>query len=132
MFLDFTFYNRIIQCGAIIRPGQKEEVSRSSVTYMVAETTNQILVERQAYIPMAKQKLLYLRREANITSQKLASVAGVPLHMEYLMEIGGLVDSQTAKQVLEAFSNLVGKTYTLENVEVNLRPLEQSSTIRKV
>lgn len=81
---------------------------------------------------MVKQKLLYLRREANITSQELASAAGVPLYIEYLMEIGGRVDSQTAKQVLEAFSNLVGKTYTLENVEVNVRPLGQSSTIRSI
>lgn len=64
--------------------------------------------------------LQHLRRKTNLTSRQVADEAGVPLRVEYLMEIGGIVTPEDAKKVLAAFSRLTGKQYSLQNVQVHL------------
>lgn len=61
-----------------------------------------------------------LRRKTALTSRQIAEAAQVPLRTEYLMEIGGRVEPQDAERVLEAFSQLTGGTYSLNNVQINL------------
>ena len=67
------------------------------------------------------QTLMQVRRENNLTSRQLADAAGIPLRVEYLAEIGGLVEEMEAGLLLEAVSNLTGKQYTLKNVQVNIK-----------
>ncbi len=55
--------------------------------------------------------------QQGLTSQALAQAAGVPLRIEYLMEIGAWVSRQEAEKVLVALSQIAGHKYTLENVE---------------
>jgi hypothetical protein len=54
--------------------------------------------------------LLALRRKTPWTSRDVTEAAGMPLPIEYVMEIGGMV----------AFSRLTGQEYWLHNVSVNL------------
>ncbi len=61
-----------------------------------------------------------VRRKTAQTSRQLAEAAGVPLRIEYLMEIGGSVEQKDAERILEALSRLTGETYSLNNVQVNL------------
>ena len=61
-----------------------------------------------------------LRRKTPLTSREVAEAAGVPLRIEYVMEIGGVVTKEDAENVLAAFSRLTGRPYSLENVQVNL------------
>src|SRR6266516_2555509 len=49
-----------------------------------------------------------------------AEAAGVPLRIEYVIEIGGIVTQGEAEQVLTAFSRLTGQEYSLQNVQVHL------------
>jgi len=67
------------------------------------------------------QTLMQARRDNNLTSRQLADVAGVPLRVEYVAEIGGLVEEMEAEQLLEALSHLAGKHYTLKDVQVNIK-----------
>ncbi len=64
--------------------------------------------------------LLALRRKTPWTSREVAEAAGVPLRIEYVMEIGGMVTTEDAEKVLAAFSQLTGQEYSLHNVSVNL------------
>jgi hypothetical protein len=61
-----------------------------------------------------------LRRKAALTSRQLAEAAGIPLRVEYLMEIGGRVSQDDAEQILAALSRLTGREYSLNNVQVSL------------
>jgi len=65
--------------------------------------------------------LMQVRREHDLTSRQLADAAGIPLRVEYVAEIGGLVEEMEAGLLLEAVSNLTGKQYTLKNVQVNIK-----------
>src|SRR5713226_4530382 len=55
------------------------------------------------------QTLMQVRRENNLTSRQLADAAGIPLRVEYLAEIGGLVEEMEAGLLLEAISKLTSK-----------------------
>ena len=61
-----------------------------------------------------------LRRKHALTSRQLAEAVGVPLRVEYLMEIGGVVEQTDAEQILEALSHLTGERYSLNTVQVTL------------
>lgn len=65
--------------------------------------------------------LMNIRREHGLTTAQLAQAAHVPLRVVYLCEIGGWVDEADAGKVAQALSRLVGKLYTLEMLEVNLK-----------
>ena len=53
-----------------------------------------------------------VRREHGLTSRALADEAGVPLRIEYLMEIGGTVSHADAQRVLQALFRLTHTRYT--------------------
>jgi len=77
-----------------------------------------------------------LRRKTQLSSREVAEAAGVPLRIEYVMEIGGVVDQEDAEKVLAAFSRLTGHEYSLKTVSVNLtqhaaRLSDQPSRIRQ-
>jgi hypothetical protein len=58
-----------------------------------------------------------IRREhPGLTSRQVADMAGVPLRIEYLMEIGSTVSRQEADQVLRALSKLTGVHCTFQTV----------------
>jgi len=61
-----------------------------------------------------------LRRKTPLTAREVAEAAEVPLRIEYVMEIGGMVSQQEAEKVLAAFSRLTGEVYSLTNVQVHL------------
>lgn len=61
-----------------------------------------------------------LRRKTPLTSRQVAEAAGVPLRVEYVLEIGGMVTQEDAEKVLAAFSRLTGEPYSLHNVQVQL------------
>jgi len=65
--------------------------------------------------------LMKVRQAHDLTSRQLADAAGVPLRVEYVAEIGGLVEEVDAGLLLEAVSNLTGKHYTLKNVQMNIK-----------
>jgi hypothetical protein len=70
--------------------------------------------------PSPLPTLQALRRKTPLTAREVAEAAGVPLRIEYVMEIGGVVSQQEAEKVLAAFSRLTGETYSLTNVQVHL------------
>ena len=70
--------------------------------------------------PSRMPTLQTLRRKTPLTSRQVAEAAGVPLRIEYLLEIGGIVTQGEAEQVLAAFSRLTGTEYSLHNVQVHL------------
>ena len=67
------------------------------------------------------QTLMDVRKASDLTSRQLADAAGVPLRVEYLAEIGGVIEEIDARRLLEALSNLTGKRYTVKDVEINVR-----------
>ncbi len=70
-------------------------------------------------------RLMQLRHDHGLTSQELAQAAGVSLREEYLMEIGAVVNREDALKILQALSTLCGQPYTLNDVDVTLRPERQ-------
>ena len=52
------------------------------------------------------------RRAHGLTSRAVAEEAGVPLRVEYLLEIGGAVSRAEAQRVLQALSRLTQTPYT--------------------
>ena len=68
------------------------------------------------------QNIRDIRRQYDLTSRQVADAAGVDLQIEYLMEIGGMVSTTQAEQILQALSRMTGQHYTLENVEAAVYP----------
>ncbi|HTI14807.1 MAG TPA: hypothetical protein VL461_09590 [Dictyobacter sp.] len=72
-----------------------------------------------------KPTLLQLRRFYNITSAQLAQAAGVPLYQSYTVEVGGYTSRHIAERVLHAFSWLVKRRVTLNDVHISFSiPIE--------
>ena len=75
----------------------------------------------------SKPSLMDLRRDYNrdkktpLTSEMVADTAGVPLWLEYQVEIRAPVTRKDAEKILAAFSKLVDHTYAVEDVEVRLK-----------
>lgn len=65
-----------------------------------------------------RPSLMEVRQQHHLSSRELAVAAGVPLRIEYLMEIGGRVSREHATQILGALSEMVGRRYDLHNVEI--------------
>jgi len=61
-----------------------------------------------------------IRQSHGLTAQRIAEMAGVPLRVEYLMEIGCPVSKDDARKVLLALSSLTGDKSTLANVSIKL------------
>jgi len=83
--------------------------------------------------PATLPTIQQIRREHNLTSRVVAEAAGIEFHIEYLLEIGGLVERGSALKVLQALSTLTGKQYTLENVRglcVSTPPLSEEHNHR--
>jgi hypothetical protein len=59
-----------------------------------------------------------VRQSHGLTAQRIAEMAGVPLRVEYLMEIGCPVSRDDARKVLLALSSLTGGKSTLANVAI--------------
>lgn len=55
-----------------------------------------------------KVSLRELREKYSLTAQRVAEAAGVPLRIEYLMEIGGIIKREDAELVLDAIFRLTG------------------------
>ncbi len=86
----------------------------------------QVSREKQATINQEKkQSLKELRRQYNISLTALAEQAGILPREEYLLEIGVAVEKQIAMNVLNAFSQLVEQTYTLDMVWVSVKKERQ-------
>jgi transcriptional regulator with XRE-family HTH domain len=72
--------------------------------------------------PQATIKDIRLRH--GMTAQELAEMAGVPLRVEYLMEIGCPVSQNDAAKVLQALSTLTnGHSLIKAQQKTALRPL---------
>ena len=63
-----------------------------------------------------KPTLMQLRRKLNLEAQRVADVAGLPLRVEYLMEIGAPVKREHAVQIMAALSRLSKQTFTIDDV----------------
>lgn len=61
-----------------------------------------------------------IRQRHGLTAQQIAETAGVPLRVEYLMEIGGHVSKDDAKKVMQALSVLTGDHSKLSNIRITL------------
>ena len=57
-----------------------------------------------------------IRRQYGLTSRAVADAAGLDLHTEYLLEIGGPVSNREVEQILQALSYLTGEHFTRDNV----------------
>lgn len=73
-------------------------------------------------------KLIDVRRQYNnahpdkpLTSTLVAEKAGVPLADEFTMELGRPVTATVARRVLQAFSELTEKPYTIRDVLVEIK-----------
>ena len=64
----------------------------------------------------AKPTLMTLRRELNLEAKRVADAAGVPLRVEYQMEIGAPVERGHAASIMDAISRLSKKTFTINDV----------------
>ena len=72
---------------------------------------------------LPKHHLLQLRREYNkehvedeVTSSHLAQMAGVAITDVYAVEIGAVIDEETAHKVLHAFNALTNQNYPFEAI----------------
>jgi hypothetical protein len=65
--------------------------------------------------------LMRIRQAHNLTSRQIADKAGLPLRVEYVAEIGGLVAKEDASKIAEALSVLAGKRYTLDTLGLALK-----------
>ena len=65
-----------------------------------------------------KPTLLSLRLQTTITTQEVAQKAGVSLTHAYVVEIGGFADRAIAEKVIDAFSQLSGMRYTLDDIRL--------------
>jgi hypothetical protein len=69
-----------------------------------------------------KPTLMQVRRKASLTTREVADLAGVPLRVAYLMEIGGMTEREDVQKILAALGTLTQRTYTVEDLsEVNIR-----------
>ncbi len=59
-----------------------------------------------------------IRQRYNLTAERIAQVAGVPLRVEYLMEIGCPVSKDDARKVLLALSSLTDGKSAPANVAI--------------
>jgi len=90
---------------------------------MVMNAAKKIHLEKES-----RPTLMQLRRSlGTITSRQVAELAGVPLHEEYLMEIGRPVTRQLAETILHALSLLAGQHYTLEDIDVSFKDVDSSA-----
>ena len=85
-------------------------------------------IPKKPTLSSPKQTLLQLRREHNkshveneITSYDLAKVAGVAITDVYAVEIGAVIDTETAQKVLNAFNALTKQNYPLEAITFTSR-----------
>jgi len=66
---------------------------------------------------------MQVRQAAKLTTQEVADLAGVPLRVAYLMEIGGMTDREDVQKILHALSSLTQRTYVVDdfsNVQIRL------------
>ena len=61
-----------------------------------------------------------IRQRHGLTAERIAQMAGVPLRVEYLMEIGCPVSKDDARKVLLALSSLTGDRSVLANVSIKV------------
>ena len=61
-----------------------------------------------------------IRQRHGLTAQQIAETAGVPLRVEYLMEIGGHVSKNDAKKVMQALSALTGDRSKFSDIRITL------------
>jgi hypothetical protein len=61
-----------------------------------------------------------VRQRHGLTALRIAEMAGIPLRVEYLMEIGCPVSKGDAKKVLLALSSLTGDRSVLANVSIRV------------
>ena len=73
---------------------------------------NDVQEPRRSRDEEALPTLQQVRRDHGLTSRTLADEAGVELRIEYLMEIGGVVNRADAQRVLQALSRLTHTHYT--------------------
>ena len=66
-----------------------------------------------------KPTLLQIRQHTHITTQQLATQAGVSLSQAYTVEIGGFSSEQVARQVVNAFVALSGQPLRLDDIRIN-------------
>ncbi|GHO98386.1 hypothetical protein KSF_084340 [Reticulibacter mediterranei] len=70
-----------------------------------------------------KPTLMQVRRAAKLTTREVADLAGVPLRVAYLMEIGGMTEREDVQKILLALSSLTQQTYTTDdfsNIHIRL------------
>lgn len=65
--------------------------------------------------------LMRIRQAHNLTSRQVADQAGLPLRVEYVAEIGGLVGKEDGEKIAEALSDLTRKHYTLDALGLVLK-----------
>jgi hypothetical protein len=68
-----------------------------------------------------KETIKQIRQRYDLTAQRVAEIANVPLRVEYLMEIGCPVSMEEAQRIIQALSALTGNRFTLRNVTINIK-----------
>jgi transcriptional regulator with XRE-family HTH domain len=68
-----------------------------------------------------RPRFLTLRRESGLTSEQVAQKAGLSLSDEYRAEIGSAMEPEVAERILEAFSSLTGKAWTMRETAINVQ-----------
>lgn len=68
-----------------------------------------------------KETIKQIRQRYDLTAQRVAEMASVPLRVEYVMEIGCPVSKEDAEKVMQALSALTGDRFTLLNVIINVK-----------
>ena len=70
-----------------------------------------------------KPTLLQVRRHHHLTTKEVADLAGVPLRIAYLMEIGGITEREDVQKILAALASLTQQVYTVDdfsNIRIRL------------
>ncbi len=68
-----------------------------------------------------KPNFKHLRQQHSVRIKDLAKRAEVPPEEIYAMEVGMPVDKHIAQHVIEALSQLVNQTYTLDDVYAHIK-----------
>lgn len=69
-------------------------------------------------------QLTQIRQSHNLTSQQVADQAGLLLRVEYVAEIGGLVEQEEAEAIARALSEITGKYYTVAMLGLTIKTTE--------
>ena len=68
-----------------------------------------------------KQTLLEIKRRTNITTRELSEQSKIPIAEVFIVETGGYISKEKARQVITAFNQLSGMHLQVDDIRIRSR-----------